>query len=246
MTATVAEPSGARARQTYYWRVRNARTRHRPKTTAQAWHIQPGHPGGAYSDLGHELDPRAHHAPTLLSRSRPTGRRGRSRSSAPGVSPAGGKAPRTPEAGSGTATTTRWRTRTTMRFPAGGRCRRSTRLRTAGQCRGAGAAGLSSSPGIRRDGWSRARPLWLGASTAAKPTARRTQSAPVTCSMCPGHREPRADGPQIRKPSSDDHRRPGQGPPAHSKGGLITPPSAERATSDRPRAPWARRTPDNR
>ncbi|OON73233.1 DUF6349 family protein [Streptomyces tsukubensis] len=76
MTATVAEPSGARARQTYYWRVRNARTRHRPETAAQAWHIQPGHPGGAYSDLGHELDPPAHHAPTLLSRSRPTGRRG--------------------------------------------------------------------------------------------------------------------------------------------------------------------------
>jgi len=76
VTATVAEPTGARARQTYYWRVRNARTRHRPESAAQTWHIQPGHPGGAYSDLGHELDPPARHTPTLLSRSRPTGRRG--------------------------------------------------------------------------------------------------------------------------------------------------------------------------
>ncbi|NJQ04007.1 DUF6349 family protein [Streptomyces lonarensis] len=71
MTATDAEPTGARARQTYYWRVRNARTRHRPESSAHRWHIQPGHPGGAYSDLGHELEPPAHHAPTLLSRSRP-------------------------------------------------------------------------------------------------------------------------------------------------------------------------------
>lgn len=76
MTATVAEPNGARARQTHYWRVRNARTRHRPESAGHTWHIQPGHPGGAYSDLGHELDPPAHHTPTLLSRSRPTGRRG--------------------------------------------------------------------------------------------------------------------------------------------------------------------------
>ncbi|MFJ6705679.1 MULTISPECIES: DUF6349 family protein [unclassified Streptomyces] len=76
MTATVAEPTGARARQTHYWRVRNARTRHRPESAAQAWHIQPGHPGGAYCDLGHELDPPAHHTPTLLSRRRPTGHRG--------------------------------------------------------------------------------------------------------------------------------------------------------------------------
>lgn len=76
MTTTVAEHTGARARQTYYWRVRNARTRHRPESAGQGWHIQPGHPGGAYCDLGHELDPRVHHTPTLLSRSRPTGRRG--------------------------------------------------------------------------------------------------------------------------------------------------------------------------
>ena len=74
MTA-VTEPTGARARQTYYWRVRNARTRQSPASAGQAWHIQPGHPGGAYCDLGHELDPPTHHAPTLLSRSRPTGRR---------------------------------------------------------------------------------------------------------------------------------------------------------------------------
>ncbi|MFB4424687.1 DUF6349 family protein [Streptomyces sp. QL37] len=76
MTATVAQLTGARARQTYYWRVRNARTRHRPESAGQAWHIQAGHPGGAYCDLGHELDPASHHAPTLLARSRPTGRRG--------------------------------------------------------------------------------------------------------------------------------------------------------------------------
>ncbi|MFE7469100.1 DUF6349 family protein [Streptomyces sp. NPDC057499] len=75
MTTTVTEPTGARARQTYYWRVRNARTRQSPASAGQAWHIQPGHPGGAYCDLGHELDPPAHHTPTLLSRSRPTGRR---------------------------------------------------------------------------------------------------------------------------------------------------------------------------
>ncbi|MFJ7590293.1 DUF6349 family protein [Streptomyces sp. NPDC097617] len=76
MTAAVAEPTGARARQTYYWRVRNARTRQSPASAEQAWHIQPGHPGGAYCDLGQELDPPEHHTPTLLSRSRPTGRRG--------------------------------------------------------------------------------------------------------------------------------------------------------------------------
>ncbi|MEU4199178.1 DUF6349 family protein [Streptomyces sp. NPDC026294] len=75
MTAPLTEPTGARARQTYYWRVRNARTRALAKQcAAQTWHIQPGHPGGAYCDLGHELDPPGHHAPTLLTRSRP-GRR---------------------------------------------------------------------------------------------------------------------------------------------------------------------------
>ncbi|MFD4986452.1 DUF6349 family protein [Streptomyces sp. NPDC058374] len=76
MTTPAVEPTGARARQTYYWRVRNARTRHRPESAGQTWHIQPGHPGGAYCDLGHDLDPPAHHTPTLLSRSRPTSRRG--------------------------------------------------------------------------------------------------------------------------------------------------------------------------
>ncbi|MEV1082014.1 DUF6349 family protein [Streptomyces sp. NPDC050211] len=75
MTTTVAEPTRARARQTYYWRVRNGRTHHPPESAGQAWHIQPGHPGGAYCDLGQELDPPVHHTPTLLSRSRPTGRR---------------------------------------------------------------------------------------------------------------------------------------------------------------------------
>lgn len=76
MTTNVAEPIGAQTRQTYYWRVRNARTCHRPESAAQAWHIQPGHPGGAYSDFGHELDPPTHHTPTLLTRSRPNGQRG--------------------------------------------------------------------------------------------------------------------------------------------------------------------------
>lgn len=76
MTATPAQPTGARARQTYYWRVRNARTRLRPESAGQAWHIHPGHPGGAYCDLGHELDPPEHHTPSLLSRSQPTRRRG--------------------------------------------------------------------------------------------------------------------------------------------------------------------------
>lgn len=76
MITTVTEPTGARARQTYYWRVRNGRTHTSVRqNAAQTWHIRPGHPGGAYCDLGHELDPPAHHAPTLLTRSRPTGRR---------------------------------------------------------------------------------------------------------------------------------------------------------------------------
>ncbi|MGW7292865.1 DUF6349 family protein [Streptomyces xiamenensis] len=71
MTATAAGPAGARARQTFYWRVRNARTRALAKQSpASTWHIQPGHPGGAYSDLGHDLDPPAHCAPTLLSRTK--------------------------------------------------------------------------------------------------------------------------------------------------------------------------------
>ncbi|MEV7090115.1 DUF6349 family protein [Streptomyces sp. NPDC093085] len=76
MTETTSTPTGARARQTYYWRVRNARTPRPPTSAAEEWHIRPGHPGGAYSDLGHDLSPPAHHAPTLLSRSKPTGRRG--------------------------------------------------------------------------------------------------------------------------------------------------------------------------
>ncbi|WP_371792264.1 DUF6349 family protein [Streptomyces sp. NBC_01471] len=70
MTAPVTEPTGARARQTYYWRVRNARTSPPTASAEQAWHIHPGHPGGAYCDLGHELDPPAHHTPPLMSRSR--------------------------------------------------------------------------------------------------------------------------------------------------------------------------------
>ncbi|HEY8980783.1 MAG TPA: DUF6349 family protein [Streptomyces sp.] len=69
----MTEPTGARARQTYYWRVRNARTPAPAQSAPRTWHIQPGHPGGAYCDLGHELDPLAHHTPTLLARSRQSG-----------------------------------------------------------------------------------------------------------------------------------------------------------------------------
>ncbi|MFC7928769.1 DUF6349 family protein [Streptomyces cinereoruber] len=76
MTTTIRELAGARARQSYYWRVRNGRTRALARESAsQTWHIQPGHPGGAYCDLGHELEPPAHHTPTLLSRSRSSRRR---------------------------------------------------------------------------------------------------------------------------------------------------------------------------
>ncbi len=75
MTATTAEPTGAQARQTHYWRLRNGRTLALTTSAPRTWHIRPGHPGGAYSDLGHELDPPEHHTPTLLTRSRPTGRR---------------------------------------------------------------------------------------------------------------------------------------------------------------------------
>ncbi|MFD5553749.1 DUF6349 family protein [Streptomyces sp. NPDC127068] len=72
MTETTPQPIGARARHTYYWQVRNARTRALQKQNpAETWHIQAGHPGGSYSDLGHDLTPPGHHTPTLLTRSRP-------------------------------------------------------------------------------------------------------------------------------------------------------------------------------
>ncbi|MBT2405601.1 hypothetical protein J7F00_19170 [Streptomyces sp. ISL-21] len=53
--------------------MRNARTRARvqKQNAAETWHIQAGHPGGSYSDLGQDLTPPAHHTPTLLARSRP-------------------------------------------------------------------------------------------------------------------------------------------------------------------------------
>ncbi|WP_159040796.1 DUF6349 family protein [Streptomyces sp. XY593] len=75
MTAPAAETTGARARQTLYWRVRNGRTPQPPESAHLTWHIRHGHPGGEYSDLGHELGPPEHHAPTLLTRSQPTSRR---------------------------------------------------------------------------------------------------------------------------------------------------------------------------
>ncbi|MFD7580968.1 DUF6349 family protein [Kitasatospora sp. NPDC059817] len=75
MTAITVEPTGARARQTLYWRVRNGRTPEPTDSAPRTWHIRHGHPGGEYSDLGHELEPPKHHAPTLLTRSRRTGRR---------------------------------------------------------------------------------------------------------------------------------------------------------------------------
>ncbi|MFJ4800149.1 DUF6349 family protein [Streptomyces murinus] len=78
MTAISPEPAGARARQTYYWQVRNARTRALATQCAeQTWRIQPRHPGGVYSDVGHELDPPEHHTPTVLYRSSPDPRGGK-------------------------------------------------------------------------------------------------------------------------------------------------------------------------
>lgn len=72
---TLPEPRGARARQTYYWQVRMARTRAlQAASPAETWHIEAGHPGGAYSDLGHDTTPPQHHAPTLLARRVPGGR----------------------------------------------------------------------------------------------------------------------------------------------------------------------------
>ncbi|ATM24848.1 hypothetical protein SMD44_p20065 (plasmid) [Streptomyces alboflavus] len=65
---TRPEPHGARARQNYYWRVRNHRTPLRADHACETWHIRHGHPGGAYSDLGHGLTPLEHHSPTLLTR----------------------------------------------------------------------------------------------------------------------------------------------------------------------------------
>ncbi|MFJ8385561.1 DUF6349 family protein [Streptomyces sp. NPDC094438] len=65
---TITEPVGARARQTYYWRVRNHRTRLPADHACETWHIRHGHPGGAYSDFGHDLTPPDHHSPTLLTR----------------------------------------------------------------------------------------------------------------------------------------------------------------------------------
>ncbi|MER7043642.1 DUF6349 family protein [Streptomyces jumonjinensis] len=63
------EPRGARARQTYYWQVRNARHQDlRAVHACETWHIRYGHPGGAYSDLGHDTVPPSHHSPTLLTR----------------------------------------------------------------------------------------------------------------------------------------------------------------------------------
>ncbi|MEV3853039.1 DUF6349 family protein [Streptomyces sp. NPDC050095] len=65
---TPAEPQGARARQTYYWRTRNHWTRLRADHACETWHIRHGHPGGAYSDFGHDPTPPEHHSPTLLTR----------------------------------------------------------------------------------------------------------------------------------------------------------------------------------
>ncbi|MEV0278562.1 DUF6349 family protein [Streptomyces sp. NPDC050610] len=68
---TYPEPRGARTRQSYYWQVRNQRSRTRPVRGVHAcetWHILHGHPGGAYSDFGHDPTPPEHHTPTLLTR----------------------------------------------------------------------------------------------------------------------------------------------------------------------------------
>ncbi|MFI5809171.1 DUF6349 family protein [Streptomyces sp. NPDC051561] len=60
---TTPEPQGARARQTRYFRARNAGLRY-----LKVWHIELGHPGGEYSDVGHHLTPPDRHEPTLLTR----------------------------------------------------------------------------------------------------------------------------------------------------------------------------------
>ncbi|TDC12943.1 hypothetical protein E1265_28930 [Streptomyces sp. 8K308] len=69
-TADPVEPRGAVERQHRYWRIRNARTRALQALlpAGRAWHIAPGHPGGAYSDLGTGPGVRDRHLPTLLTR----------------------------------------------------------------------------------------------------------------------------------------------------------------------------------
>ncbi|MFE4639198.1 DUF6349 family protein [Streptomyces sp. NPDC056773] len=67
MTTSITPAAGARARQNTYWRARNAWN---PQILAPAetWHIKAGHPGGAYSDHGHEPIAPDQHVPTLLTR----------------------------------------------------------------------------------------------------------------------------------------------------------------------------------
>ncbi|MFC1403194.1 DUF6349 family protein [Streptacidiphilus cavernicola] len=69
------QPQGARARHTHYERARNGVLSPFGDTTGTGlWHIRAGHPGGAYSDLGHELDLPAEHTPTVLTRYDRSGR----------------------------------------------------------------------------------------------------------------------------------------------------------------------------
>ncbi|OEV12469.1 DUF6349 family protein [Streptomyces nanshensis] len=68
---------GAQARQTFYWRVINARSRwierHYPHRN-RVWHIVPFHPGGAYSDDDFCTWPPGRCIPTLLQRDDERGR----------------------------------------------------------------------------------------------------------------------------------------------------------------------------
>lgn len=68
---------GAQNRQTFYWRVINARTRwleyHYPDRS-RVWHITPFHPGGAYSGDDLHTWPPEHCTPTLLQREDERGR----------------------------------------------------------------------------------------------------------------------------------------------------------------------------
>ncbi len=226
MTAPVTEPTGARARQTYYWRVRNARTRQPPASAGQTWHIQPGHPGGAYCDLGHELNPPAHHTPTLLSRSRPTGR-GDEQEFRGGCLACDWGGPRPPR-------------RRLRRQRGSGGCPRPCVPRLADTAADHHGRGPLEDPTEPRPLGSAdlSLPGWLGGpgrphsgleslpprsprSATPRPPALRTPNRQTT--ERPGREPGRSDSPL---PMTTARRI--RAPPCPLKGGLITPPSAER------------------
>ncbi|MFE0764708.1 DUF6349 family protein [Streptomyces smyrnaeus] len=62
----------ARLRQSYYWRVRNARLPMLARINAEeVWHIAPGHPGGAWASVDHGPGRPEYHLPTVLTRAEP-------------------------------------------------------------------------------------------------------------------------------------------------------------------------------